>query len=83
METDMWKEKLGSDGLSSQKGKPQHLEAQQYPEKHCYCIQLTRKQSHYTLINKETGFLAYSWNKGEGLTNLSRSSLCRGTVFRM
>lgn len=68
-------------GLSE--GKPQHPEAQQYPGRLCDYTQLTRKQSHCTLINKETGFLVYSRNKGEGLTNLGRSSLCRGTVFRM
>lgn len=42
-----------------------------------------KEASHYTQINKETGFLVYSWSKGKGLTNLSRSSLCRGTVFKM
>lgn len=79
----MQTEKLGLDGLVSQKGKPQHLEAQKYPERHCYCIQLTRKQGRSTQINKQTGFLVYSRNKEKGLTNLSMSSLCRRTVFRM
>jgi hypothetical protein len=79
----MQTEKLESDRLVSQKGRPQHLEAQQYPEKPCYSIQLTQKQDHYRQINKETGFLVYSWNKGNGLTNLRRSSLYRRAVFRM
>lgn len=40
----------------------------------------TRKQVINIFINKEAGFVVYSWIKE---TNLGRSNLYQGTVFRL
>lgn len=37
----------------------------------------------YIGINKEAGFVLYSWNEDTGLVSLSRCSLCRRKVFRL
>lgn len=41
----------------------------------------TRRQGHYIQIHKKWGYFIHL-NKEAGLTNVRRSSVCRGVVFR-
>lgn len=42
-----------------------------------------KSQCYSRQTNMEAGLMVYDWIKETGLANLSRSSLCRGVVFRM